>query len=766
VGLAAGARLGPYEILAPLGAGGMGEVYRARDTRLDRDVAIKVLPEHMAESAEALSRFEREAKAVAALSHPNILAIHDFGREAGNSYAVMELLEGETLAERVLQGPIPWRRCVEIAAAVAEGLSAAHAKGIVHRDLKPQNLFLTADDRVKILDFGLARRDQAIGANEETSAPTQDGTLPGTVLGTVGYMSPEQVCGDPVDARTDIFSLGCVLYEMVTGQRAFRRRTAAETLAAILNEEPAEFPRSGAAVPQGLENLIGRCLQKNAQSRFQTARDLAFALKEIVRGSEPPAGAPASSGSHRRPLDSMAVLPFANLSGDPDAEYLSDGIAESIIHSLARLPNLRVMARSTIARYKGQEVDPQAAGRELKVRAVLTGRVFHRGETLVIKTALVDVLDGSQIWGENYSRKLSDILAVEEEISREISEKLRVKVTGEEAQRLSHRATESPEAYRLYLKGLFYWNKRTSDGLRKGIELFQQAIEVDPEYALAYAGIAHSYNQLGFYQYLSPQEAFPRARAAATRALELDASLGEARTVLGTARFWYDWDWSGAEEEIRRAIAASPDFVHVHHFYGIFLTAMDRFQDGLVELRRAEELDPLSLPARASLGLCLYLGRRYDEAIIEVEKILEMDASFVPAHHILSLNYLAKQMWPEATRAGRRAAELSGRDTYRLSLLGACLAASGRQADAEAILAELAAVSPRRYVSAAETAFVYVALGQLDLAFHWFEKALAERAWSLVLLRVEPRADPLRSDPRFSDLLHRVGLRSTGLESS
>jgi serine/threonine protein kinase/Tfp pilus assembly protein PilF len=755
VSLAPGARLGPYEILAPLGAGGMGEVYRARDTRLDREVAIKVLPERLAADAKALSRFEREAKAVAALSHPNILAIHDFGEDYGIRFAVTELLDGQTLRERIAREQLPWRKAVEIGTAMTDGLAAAHAKGIVHLDLKPENVFLTSSGLVKILDFGLARAD-LFPSEDVISTPTASiQTEAGTVLGTVGYMSPEQLSGESVDARSDIFSFGCLLYEMLSGRRAFAGKSAGETLASILRDHPPEISVLGVALPAALERVVARCLEKRRDERFQSARDLAFHLKEVSSGS---AGTAVSSGGHGPAIESIAVLPFANVGADPETEYLSDGIAESIIHSLSRLPTLRVMARTTLSRYKGREIDPQAVGEELKVRAVLTGRVFHRGDSLVIKTELVDVRDGSQIWGENYNRKFGDILALEEEISREISEKLRVKVTGADAQRLTRRATESPEAYRLYLKGLFYWNKRTADGLRKGIELFRQALEVDPEYALAYAGIAHSYNQLGFYQYLSPREAFPKARAAATRALELDASLGEARTVLAMAHFWYDWDWSGAEEELHRAIASNPDFVHVHHFYGIYLTALERFREGLVELHRAEELDPLSLPARASLGFCLYFARRHDEAIVELEKVLEMDPSFAVAHCVLSWAYLAKRMWTEAVRAGTRAAELTGRDTFRLASLGACLAASGRTAEAEAILAELAAASPRRYVSALEIAYVHVALGQTDLAFDWLEKAVAERASFLVLLRVEPRADPLRADPRFAELVGRVGL--------
>ncbi len=750
-----GTRLGPYEILAPLGAGGMGEVYRARDTRLDREVAIKVLPERLAADANALSRFEREAKAVAALSHPNILAIHDFGEDHGIRFAVTELLDGETLRERIARERLGWRKAVEIGIAVTDGLSAAHAKGIVHRDLKPENVFVTSAGLVKILDFGLARlEERPMGG--ATSSPTGSmQTEAGTVLGTVGYMSPEQVRLEAVDARSDIFSFGCLLFEMLSGRRAFEGNSSGETLASILRDHPPEIATFGVALPTPLQRVVSRCLEKNREERFQSARDLAFHLKEVTSGS---IGAPSSSGKHGPAIESIAVLPFANASPDPDTEYLSDGIAESIINSLSRLPNLRVMARTTLSRYKGREIDPQTVGSELKVRAVLTGRVFHRGDNLVIKTELVDARDGSQIWGENYNRKFADILAIEDEISREISEKLRVKVTGENEQLLAHRATESPEAHRLYLKGLFYWNKRTADGLRKGIELFKEAIEVDPEYALAYAGIAHSYNQLGFYQYLEPQEAFPRAKAAATRALELDASLGEARTVLAVVRFWYDWDWSGAEEEFHRAIAASPDFVHVHHFYGIFLTSRERFQDGLVELHRAEALDPLSLPARASLGWCFFLARRYDEAIAELEKVLEMDSNFAVAHHLLSLNYFAKRMWTEATRFGARAAELSGRDPTRLSSFGACLAASGRRDEAEAILAELAALAPRRYVSSLDIAYIQVALGRTDLAFKWLDKAVAERTPFLALLRVDPRADPLRADPRFADLLKRIGL--------
>ncbi len=756
--LSAGIRLGPYEILSPLGAGGMGEVYRAWDSRLDREVAIKVLPERLAADPAALSRFEREAKAVAALSHPNILAIHDFDRDGATSYVVMELLEGESLGERLLLGPVPWRGAAEIAMGVAEGLSAAHAKGIVHRDLKPQNLFLTRDGRVKILDFGLARREPTPAAESATQAMTQEGTTPGTILGTVGYMSPEQVRGDPTDVRTDLFSLGCVLHEMLTGERAFRRRTPAETMAAILNEEPAALTTTGAAFPAGLEHVTARCLEKNAESRFQTARDLHFALKQVLGGSasSPASGSGPSSGG-RAAIESIAVLAFANVSGDPDAEYLSDGIAESIIHSLSKLPRLRVMARSTISRYRGRECDPQTVSRELGVRAVLTGRVFHRGEVLVVKTELVDGRDGSQIWGENYSRKLSDILALEEEIAREISEKLRLKVTGDEARALTRRATESTEAYRLYLRGRFFLEKRAEDSLRKAIELFQKAIGEDPAYAQAYAGIAECYNFLGFYGHRAPAESFPKAKAAATRALELDPLISEARAARAVARFYYDWDWAGAEEDYRQTIAGNPAYANARQFYANFLAVMGRFEESSAEVSRAEELDPLSLPIKASVGWCRFMARRFDESISGLEAAIEMDPTFVPFHNLLTWSYLATGMNGPAIEEGEKAAVLSGRGSAFVATLGLAYAAAGRRLEADETLQELQEIAKRRYVSSYQLALLHTGLGDLERAFELIERAFRERDWNLVMVRVDPRADPLRSDPRFAEVLRRVG---------
>ena len=754
--LAAGTLLGHYEILAPLGAGGMGEVYRGYDRRLGRNVAIKVLAERLAQDQEHRARFEREAKAVAAVSHPNILEIHDFGEESGLFFAVTELLEGETLASRLRQERLAWRRAVEIGIAIGEGLVAAHGRGIAHRDLKPENVFVTEDGLVKILDFGLARVRAGAGAQAETRTWSVQ-TEAGAIVGTVGYMSPEQVSGEAADARSDIFSLGCVLFEMLTGRRAFQADSAAATMAAILRDPPAEISGSG-GTPVALDRIVHRCLEKRPEERFQTARDLCFALKEAFEGRLESGARPVSSGSRRAPLESIAVLPFDNLSGDPDAEYLSDGIAESIIHSLSKLPRLRVMARSTISSYKGKNADPRIVSRDLGVRAVLTGRVLHRGDSLVVKTELVDGRDGSQIWGESYSRRLSDILVLEEEIAREISGKLRVAVTGEEAARLIRRETENAEAYRLYLLGRFFLEKRTSDSFHKAIEHFRQAIDQDPEYALAYAGVASCYNLLGFYCHLSPAQAFPKAKAAADKALELDATLGDARAVLGYARFYYDRDWIQAESEYRRALEDSPSHANARQFFAIFLCAMGRPDEGLAEAARAEELDPLSLPIKTTVGWCRYLARRLDEAIEVLESAIEMDPNFVPFRHALTWSLIAHGRFDAAVEQASRAVSLSARSPFYLASLGLAHAAAGSRTEANDILQELEEAGKNRYVSGYQRALIEFALGEADRGFALLEEALRQGDWHLVLLGVDPRIDPARSDPRFAEMLRKVGL--------
>jgi TolB-like protein/Tfp pilus assembly protein PilF len=509
--------------------------------------------------------------------------------------------------------------------------------------------------------------------------------------------------------------------------------------------------------PQSFAHVVARCLQKDAENRFQTARDLHFALRQVLGGMTDGAPSSGSSSGRRAAIESIAVLPFANLSGDPDAEYLSDGIAESIIHSLSKLPRLRVMARSTISRYKGREADPRSVGRELGVRAVLAGRVFHRGEVLVVKTELVDGRDGSQIWGENYNRKLSDILAIEEEISREISEKLRLKLSGEEAEQLARRPTDSTEAYRLYLRGRFYCEKRSEDGLRKAIELFQQAVNDDPEYALAYAGIAEAYDFLGFYGHRSPMESFPKAKAAASRALEIDPSLSEALAARAVARFYFDRDWAGAEADYRAAIAASPSYANVHQYYAILLAALGRFEEALSEVSRAEELDPLSLPTRTSRGFCLFMARRYAEAVRGLETALEMDPSFVPLRNTLAWNLALAGRHERSIEEQERVVHASGRNAFYLANLGYFHAIAGHRAEAEEVRRELEERKAQRYVSAYMLALIEAGFGEVDRSFEHLEEALGTKDWQIAILRVDPRFDVLRSDPRFADLLRRVG---------
>jgi len=757
VTLRSGTRLGPYEILAPLGAGGMGEVYRAKDPRLGREVAIKILPERLAAERDLVRRFEEEARAVAALSHPNVLTLYDLGREGDRLFVVTELLDGETLRTRLAHAAPSWLKAIEITIAVAEGLSAAHSRGIIHRDLKPENIFLTSDGRVKILDFGLARWKPPLPASDEaTSAPTEAGTEPGWTMGTVGYMSPEQISGGRADVPSDIFSLGCVLYEAVTGRRAFPGRNSAEVMTAVLRDPAPELSGADPDAPSDLSRIVAHCLEKDPGERFQSARDLAFALRAVVSAA---AGPKVSSG-RRRAIESIAVLPLFDTSGDAEAEYLSDGITETIISRLSRLSGLRVMSRSSVFRYKGADVDPIAAGRALHVGAVVSGRVFHRGDDLVIRAELVDLSDGSQLWGEQYSRKMADVFAIENEIATQISENLRLKLSGEEKQSLTRGATRNAEAYRLYLQGRFYWNKRTGDGIRKGIEYFRRAIEVDPSYAGAYAGMAHSYDVLGFHAIEPPGETFPRAKAAAKRALELDPTLAEARAPLAYALHYYDWNWAAAEEEIRKCLDEAPEDATAHHYHGGFLTSLGRFDEALIAWRRSRELDPLSLINRASAGWCLFFARRHEEAIRESEKTLEMDPTFVFSLGVIGLACSQLSRHTRAIETLEKAVEVSSSTRYRADLARA-LARAGRVDEARSTLAELETLSSTRYVSPYFVAQAQAALGDMERAWKYLEDAFAERSHAMTFLNVDPNLDDFRPDPRFADLVRRVGLPSS-----
>ncbi|HJQ36592.1 MAG TPA: protein kinase [Thermoanaerobaculia bacterium] len=780
-----GTRLGPYEIVNPLGSGGMGDVYRARDTRLDRDVAVKVLPERYVRDSEARMRFEREAKAVAALSHPNILAIHDYGSHENEAYSVTELLEGQTLRRRLIEdGPMAWRKAVEIAAEIADGLAAAHAKGIIHRDLKPENIFLTDDGRVKILDFGLVQlirpdtKGEEIDASSIPTAPMK--TDPSTLMGTAGYMAPEQLRGEPVDATTDIFALGCVLYELVTGRAAFIRGTIIDSLSAILTDTPDVFGATQKMIPYELARVIQRCLEKNRGERFQSARDLAFALRalgtasltfeapqerkkrRVIWGSIAIAAIvaitvvyfvkPWSGGlSARRnrvaeshPLHrTLAILPFINATGDREAEYLSDGITETLINTLAQVPGLRVMSRTSVFHYKDRATDPQRVGRELHVSAVVVGRVETIGDRLVVSAELVDANDSSQLWGNRYQTARADLFSVQQSIASEIARMLRLELTSSEQQLLAKRYTTDPRAYELYLKGRFQWNKRDAEGLYKAIEYFNQAIEIDPQYALAYAGLADVYNLLDIWAGLPTRETFPKAKAAAQKALSIDDQLAEAHTSLAYAIHTYEWDWNAAESEYKRAIALNPNYATAHQWYAEFLTAVGRFDDARREGQKALELDPMSPIINAVVGWNETMARRYDAAIAQTRRTTQLFPSFAPGHAYHGLAFLEAGKPREAIAALDKAIAQLDIVVFRTWLIRAHLAA-GDRARAERMTREL--VQRNEYLPPYYMAALYAHLGDKAKAVAELKRAYAERTGALVWIKVDPAMDPLQNE--------------------
>lgn len=748
-----GKRLGPYEILEPLGAGGMGEVYRARDTRLDRDVAVKVLPETLTNDAALLTRFDREAKLLATLSHPNILTVFDVGTDQGISYVVMELLEGASLQQRIAAEPMDWQKALRIAISIAQGLSAAHSKGIIHRDLKPENIFITTNSVVKILDFGLARVEPHLGGDNISRVATvvQD-TSPGMLIGTIPYMSPEQVRGQPVDHRSDIFSFGCVLYEMLSGSRPFASTSAVDTIAAILKDPAPDLSKSGSRIPLPLQDLLRRCMEKDPNNRFQSVCEVVDAL-QVIR---PDTVLQQKRGS-RKLIDSIAILPFHDMNPDPESEYLVDGITDNIIHTLSEFPKLSVMARSTVFRYKGQNVDAVSLGRTLNVRAVLTGRLKHQGKQLNIQTELVDVLTGARLWGEDYTSTLAELHNLEQEIAGHIKETLRLKKTRKKEKK-AQKPTENTEAYQLYLKGRYFWNKRTLEGFRKAIDCFDEALHLDSNFALAHAGLADAYSFMAGYGFFPPREAYSKAKLEAIKALELDPSLAEAHTSLATVKYRYDWNWEAAEESFNRALELNPGYITAHHWYGVFLVLTGRFHDGLPKVERAAQLDPLSVVIQWTLGYIYYYARDYERALKACWRALELDPAFARVYIDIGLCYIQQSKNQEGIYEIQRGISILDPSPGLLATLAYAYGVLGEKQEAEKILQELLEQSKRQYVSPYSFALIHIGLDDKDRAFEYLEQAFDRREDGLVSLKVNPRFDPLRDDPRFDQLLKRIGL--------
>jgi serine/threonine-protein kinase len=837
-GLKLGEKIGPYEIQSVLGIGGMGEVYLATDTRLSRRVALKLLPPQFTLDPERVRRFEQEARAASALNHPNIVTIHEIGQVNSTQFIVTEFVEGQTLRQLMNEKPLSLNEALNVAIQIAGALTSAHAAGIVHRDIKPENIMLRADGYVKILDFGLAKLTETQTSDSDLETPTLLQSNPGLVMGTVQYMSPEQARGKNVDLRTDIWSLGVVLYELLAHRVPFSGETPSHVMVSLMEDELPALT-SYANVPAELDRIVTKTLSKNKKGRYQTARELTHDFKNLKRelqlegrlkqsvetderlieratkSNEQVAinGAPASASTadigiahptssaeyivseikrHRLALAvaaaaviaatvmiaylvhrvrsadvvsrggaiaSVAVLPFVNVNNDPDTEYLSDGLSDSVISRLSQLPNLKkVISLNSVLPYKGKQIDPQAVGRELNVGAVLTGKLTLRRDDVLVTTELVDVKDNRRLWGGQYSYKLANVFKLQGEIARDISEKLRLKLTGEQQERLTRPDTESAEAYQLYLQGLYYWWKNTDEATLKSGEYFQQAIEKDPNFGLAYVGLGDYYIIMSTFGNMRSNEALPKAEAAAVKALAIDERLVDAHRVLAAVKMWYDWDWPGAERELKRAIELNPEGFH-RGLYNRLLEVTGRIDEAIADASVDWNEPPGSrLPREERLPKLFSLAGRYNEAIEAWKKILEKEPNRRGMAHLNIGEIYARQGRYEEALAEMLEVRVRIRYPRELARIGYVYAVAGKRDEAIKILEEMKGLTGKRYNLGTHIAAIYAALGNKDKALAWLKKACDEHEQGVVDLKVDPRLDTLRADPRFVDLLRRVKL--------